>query len=89
MSRMVERVKAYSNAYHKYRSIDNADELKKNGLQLVDWEILTELLRDLWLGDDNYKARCFIKPVADWCRKAGLKVVEPCENGVDYLISIL
>lgn len=72
-------------AIKKYKDIDTAADLRKNGLSLCEMEILQLVLMDL---TKDGKTETFNTSVAEWCRKNGLQVIDPNFENVNYTISL-
>lgn len=80
-----KKMRLFKKVKEKLEGIDNAETLKRNGLQLVDLEMLYKVLPAVFNSPDG-KTYCLSGNVADWCRKAGLKVIEP--NGKNSYTSV-
>lgn len=71
-----KKIKLYKKVKAKLEQIDSAENLKRNGLHLVDLEMLYAVLQKVFNTPDG-KTYCLSENVAKWCKKAGLKVIEP------------
>ena len=71
-----KKMRLFKKVKEKLEGIDNAETLKRNGLHLVDLEMLYAVLQKVFNTPDG-KTYCLSENVAKWCKKAGLKVIEP------------
>lgn len=73
--------KTQQRIYDKFRMINTAEDLRKNHLTLYDYNVLLSVLNAVFNGESR-STYTINSSVAEWCRKAGLTVVDP--HGDDY-----
>ena len=73
--------KTQKRIYDKFRSIDTADDLRRNHLTLHDYNDLCAVLNAVFNGESG-SAYTINSSVAIWCRKVGLTVIN--SHGEDY-----
>lgn len=81
----VPKMSILEKAIKQYKGIDTAAELKKNKLSLCSMDILRFILMDLI---KDGKAETFNTDVAKWCKKNGLRVIDPQFENVNYIITV-
>lgn len=72
----VKKMKAMTKAYNVWQTIENAVDLRKNKLTLNEYQVLTDILRELSAMESD-GVYTFFAGVAEWCRKHGLVVIDP------------
>ena len=71
-----KKIRLFNKVKKKLETLDSVEALCRNKLNLVDVEMLYRILPKVFNSPDE-KAYCLSGNVADWCKKAGLKVIEP------------
>lgn len=74
-----KKIKLFGNVKEKFEWLDSAEELRRNKLTSCDYEMLHTVLTKVFNSADG-KTYCLSESVAKWCKKAGLKVIEPTEE---------
>lgn len=75
----------FKKVIEKYNGIGNINDLRKNKLTLAEHRLLGYVLKDLSQG---FKVKCYAEKVAEWCERAGLKVIPPHDTEINYIISL-
>ena len=73
--------KTQQRIYNKFNMIETAEDLRKNHLTLHDYNVLLSVLSAV-LNSEPHSTYTINSSVAEWCRKAGLTVIDP--HGGDY-----
>lgn len=73
--------KTQQRIYNKFNMIETAEDLRKNHLTLHDYNVLLSVLNAV-LNSESHRTYTINSSVAEWCRKAGLTVIDP--HGEDY-----
>lgn len=82
----------YLKVKEKFSAIESDQDLNKHKLTHMEYYSLAEVLNKVFQNPET-GVYCMHGSVAEWCRKAGLKVVDPHDGDyhtcVNYTISVL
>lgn len=73
--------KTQQRIYNKFNMIETAEDMRKNHITLHDYNVLLSVLNAVF-NSEPHSTYTINSSVAEWCRKAGLTVIDP--HGEDY-----
>ena len=80
----IKLIKAITNVYEDYKTIEYDDDLRKRKLTLSDYNAIPTLIKEL---NEQKHAKTFISSVADYFKRNGFDVIMG-SDGINYKIYV-
>lgn len=87
MNDKIKRAEILARACKKFKCIDTAEDLKRQHLTPVEYNILEGILKT-FASRDSSITLCLSEDIAAWYGKNGFRIIPPHDTQVNYIISL-